>query len=164
MRARTLAAVAIATAAVALAGCHQQSPATNLALGADSAMESVVGVVRTVGVSAGSRLSLAMDDGSALSLTGPNPLRRVSGLRVMVRGSRADKVFSVTSFEVREAQGVPATDGILSGAGDQFAITTAEGRRVVVTAPAQGLKAMTGHRVWVARASNGQVVSYGLID
>jgi hypothetical protein len=165
MRPTVLVAIAGAIAGLGIAGCHQQSGSGHLALGADSAAtDSATGVVRTVGVSATSDLSLVLDDGTALGLRGSHLLGRVSGLLVVVRGSRAANSFTVRTFEVREAQGASASDGLLSASGERYTLTTADGGTVVVSSPPQGLKGMTGHRVWIARASNGRVISYGLID
>jgi hypothetical protein len=147
--------------AFVIAGCHRTPRSVDVAsIRADSAE----GTVRVVGVDALPRMTLATDDGRGLALDGPDVLRRVAGLRVMVSGTRGARDFHVATFRVTAAAGVPAIDGVLATQDGMLVLLTADGRRFVLRDPPEGLRATLGHRVWVTGPPNGPPVSYGLIE
>ena len=126
--------------------------------------DSVEGIVRVVGVDALPQVVLATDDAQSIRLVDAGRLDRVAGLRVLVRGVRDDRQMKVKSFRVVAANGVPATDGKLSANGTELLIITEDGRRLTVRRPAAGLRAIVGHRVWLAGPLDGETVAYGVIE
>jgi hypothetical protein len=145
--------------------CHRASEGAAAAASPHTLADSLQGIVRVVGVDALPRITLSPDEGSpAITLTGPASLRRVAGLRVSVVGQRAGTTLTVTRFVVIEANGVAATDGMLTATGDRIELVTADGTRHPLANPAPGLRAAVGRRVWISGPLDGPTVAYGIIE
>ena len=92
-------------------------------------------------------------------------LARVSGVEVEVRGTRqADGRVAAREFTVRAVGGRDAVDGRLAADGDALVLVTAEGRRIPLANPPAALRAQLGARVWVTRAADVAVESFGVIE
>jgi hypothetical protein len=121
--------------------------------------------VRLVGVDADPQVTLAFDDGRAsVALVGASTLRRVDGLRVVVIGSRRGTQLVVGRFTVVAANGLPATDGVLTADGDALTLVTSDGMRHQLVNPSPALRAAAGHRVWVSGPLDRAAVAYGIIE
>lgn len=143
-------------------GCHRSAAGDNPAA---ASTDSLQGTVRITGVDALPRVTLAFDDGTpSVTLVGAPSLRQVAGLRVSVVGARAGSQMTVSRFTVVAANGVPATDGVLSIDGTALILTTADGRRHTLVSPSPALRAAAGHRVWVSGPLTAPPVAYGVID
>src|SRR5262249_52730997 len=90
-------------------------------------------------------------------------LRKLDGLGIEVIGRMSGQNLTVDRFIVTSANGLPATDGRLSLAGDALVLTTADGRRYPLVHPSPTLRANVGARVWVAGPISQEPVSYGII-
>lgn len=130
------------------------------------AADTARGTVEIVGAEPMSWVSLRTEDGP-VHLDGPaaESLRRASGAEVWVSGSRGeDGRLQIEAFRVRSVDGVEATDGILEVDGDAVVLVTADGDRVRYAPAAAGLRALEGHRVWIAGQPGGEPRSWGLLD
>jgi hypothetical protein len=130
----------------------------------DAAPDTVRGTVLVVGADPMTRVVLRTGDGR-LDLEGPEAdrLRRVNGLGVRVDGRIDGAAMTVTGFRVREADGLPAADGILELDGDAAVLVTAAGERLRYTPVPSALRARAGERVWIAGAVGGEPQAWGVI-
>lgn len=154
---------ALLAAGALLAACHHAvRPA---AAESRSRVDSIVGIVRVVGVDQLPQVTLALDDASpAVSLDGPASLRRVAGLRIAVVGERTGARLVVRRFTVLAANGVPAIDGIITADGESVALVTQDGTRHRLVHPPQPLRANIGHRAWVSGPLDREPVAFGIIE
>ena len=67
-------------------------------------------------------------------------------------------------FVIRSVGGVPVTDGTLRDEGGTLVVETANGDRLRLTSPPDGLRTHIGKRVWLTRAEDGGVASFGAVD
>ena len=164
---------------VSLAGCHtlRQADPGELVVTQASVSDSVRGRVSVVGSEPMVGVLLSPTGGGAtLALSGAPSvlLRGLGGLDVVVRGRltgersgtatpRMAPEFSVDEFEVRAADGVSATDGVVAVADGSFFLVTADGRRLAARYLPQALRQKVGARVFVAGALDGEAASYGVI-
>ncbi len=156
-----LTALALTLAALtALAGC-----AGGPGAGEPMAADTLMGTVRVVGADPATMVVLATADGR-VTLRGDatDGLRRVNGLVVWVRGTARDDAMEVTGFRVREADGIPAADGILELDGDTAVLVTPDGARLRYTPVPTALRGRVGARVWIAGRAGGEPQAWGVID
>jgi hypothetical protein len=163
---RTTSILLLATAcltAVATSACHH-GPAAGSGTPTAEKTDSIEGIVRVVGSTGSSAVTLRTDDAQSLTLDGSSLLSRVSGLRVRVRGNRRGHRLEVSGFRVISANGVTAHDGILAMDGSQVVLLTEDRQRLPVARPTAGLRAAIGHRVWISGPLEGETVAYGVIE
>ena len=163
---RTTSIALMATAcltAVAMSACHHDPAAGSGAPTAEK-IDSLEGIVRVVGSTGSSAVTLRTDDAQSLTIDGAPSLSRLSGLRVRVRGNRTAHRLNVSGFRVISANGVTAHDGTLATDGSQLVLLTEDGQRLPVARPAAGLRAAIGHRVWISGPLDGETVAYGVIE
>lgn len=99
-----------------------------------------------------------------LRTTEQEPLRRVSGLEVVVRGRHAGpRVFDVANFAVRASNGVPAVDGILDVENGIFFLRLADGSRANIAITPVPLRGEIGSRVYLVGPLTGAVTGFGVI-
>jgi hypothetical protein len=160
----------VVVCAAALAGaCHSAAPPARAAslAGADATpvADSIEGIVRVVGLDALPVITLAFDNGApSLTLDGPASLRRATGLRVAIVGTRNGSHFTVRRFTVVSANGVSATDGVIAEYGDALVLVTSDGARHKLVSPPTLLRQNIGHRVWVSGPLTREPVAYGILD
>lgn len=168
MRRASWLGIAVALAlGLAAGGCHHRNgEAASSGNQADPEMaDTLEGTVHVGGVQAFPKITLLADSGGRnVTLTGPETLARVAGLRVAVFGKLTEDKFAVKRFRVVAANGVPATDGRLVAEGDALALETADGVRHPLSRPSPGLRQHVGQRVWVAGPLDQEPVSYGVIE
>ena len=125
--------------------------------------DTLRGTVLVVGADPVTRLVLRTDDGQ-IGLEGPaaGPLRRAAGLGVRVDGRIADGAMTVTAFRIREADGMPAADGLLEVAGDTAVLVTPDGRLPYAPVPT-ALRARVGAWVWIAGPPGGEPQAWGVL-
>jgi hypothetical protein len=155
----TLVAV-ITLAGAALAGCAATPEA-----GGPVAGDTLRGTVRVVGADPATMVVLDTGDGR-VTLRGEATagLRRVNGLGVWVRGALRGGAVDVTAFQVREADGMPAADGVLQLDGEAAVLVTADGERLRYTPAPAALRARVGARVWIAGPVGGEPQAWGVIQ
>jgi hypothetical protein len=101
-----------------------------------------------------------------LRLTGPaaEGLARASGAEVWVAGTRTDDgALAVEAYRVRAVGGMEAADGVLELDGEAAVLVTPAGRLRYGPAPA-GLRALVGHRVWIAGPTGEEPRSWGVLE
>ena len=144
-----------------------QAPAMPIA-GPDTAY----GTVSLIGADIDSRVVVQTSAGPIAIVGDLSPvIGRLQGARVWVQGplsiamGRAipPRQITVERFEVREVAGEPAVDGTLRREGDAWIVVGALGRSTSLTEPPAGLRELAGRRVWVTRAPDGAVSSFGEI-
>lgn len=162
MRART---GALALALLAVVGACASGGNDDPDADAVAAPDTLRGTVMVVGADPMTRVVLRTDTGR-VSLEGEaaDRLRRVNGLGVRVDGRLAGSAMTVVDFRVREADGMPAADGILELDGDTAVLVTATGRRLRYTPVPSALRARVGARVWIAGRADGAPQAWGVID
>lgn len=143
-------------------------PAAPIA-GADTA----AGVVSLLGTAANPRVVVQTSAGP-IGVEGDlaQTLRRLEGMEVWVQGPLSiamgrvipPRQITVQRFEVRGIGGVPAIDGVLREESGTLVIVSAGSERTRLTTPPAGLRALVGRRVWVTRAQDGAVASFGAIE
>lgn len=159
----------------ALAACTAGGGAADGTIGGDArgpdaaadtvATDTVRGTVAVVGADPVTHVVLRIGDGT-VSVEGPatDGLRRVNGLGVEAAGRVDGAAMHVTDFRVREAEGLPAADGILEIHGDTAVlIGPGDERRRYTPVPAS-LRARAGARVWIAGQVGGEPQAWGVID
>lgn len=140
---------------------HDDTPAAT-PVGADS----LRGTVDVVGSEPGTWVVLRQGGGrrDATLLGDDTLLRRLAGLEVAVWGAaERPGTFRVTRLAVRSANGVPAVDGMLTRAGQGFALVTDDGRRLPIVQLPAALRSSVGARVWVAGPLDRAPDSFGVI-
>jgi hypothetical protein len=158
-------ALALAAGAAAIACRPARSARPVVAPSPAAASDSIEGTIRVVGVEAHPIVTLAFDGARpSLTLDGPPSLRRVDGLRVAVIGTRRGSTLVVTRFVVVAANGVPATDGVLSAEGGATVLTTADGVRHRLVNPPPLLRDNPGHRAWVSGPLDREPVAFGIVE
>jgi hypothetical protein len=143
-------------------------PAAPIA-GADTA----AGVVSLLGTAASPRVVVQTPAGP-IGVEGnlAETLRRLEGMEVWVQGPLSiamgrvipPRQISVQRFEVRGIGGVPAIDGVLREESGALVVVSVGGERTRLTTPPAGLRELVGRRVWVTRARDGAVASFGAIE
>jgi hypothetical protein len=128
------------------------------------AADTVRGTVRVVGADPATRV-VVRTDGATVAVAGAaaDALRRVNGLVVMVRGRLADGRMDASAFRVREADGVPAADGVLEIDGRDAVLVTADGERLRFSPVPTALRARAGARVWIAGEVGAEPQAWGVI-
>lgn len=156
--------------ALALAACAREGPAPRPAAAAPAAAvpaagaDSLRGRVRVTGSEPGVTFVLVDAAGAAVALQGDRRmLERLSGVEVVVRGTRAAPAFRVESLSVRASGGVAAVDGILAREGGRDLLVLHDGARRVVARLPEPLRGRTGARVWLAGPLDGDIASFGVI-
>lgn len=145
-----------------------RTPAAPIA-GADTA----AGVVSLLGTAASPRIVVQTSAGP-IGVEGDlaQTLRRLEGMEVWVQGPLSiamgrvipPRQITVQRFEVRGIGGVPAIDGVLREESGTLVVVRAGGERTRLTTPPAGLRELVGRRVWVTRARDGAVASFGAIE
>jgi hypothetical protein len=154
--------VAVAFAVVLLGvACHRHNARNDTRL---VTRDSLEGTVKLVGLSALPQAMLVIDDSESTSLEASTELQRLAGLRIRVRGTRSPRSFHVVDFRVVGAQGVAASDGMLTLQNADLFLVTGDGKRLVVRQPSAGLRALVGHRIWIAGPLDAVPIAYGVID
>lgn len=167
-RRTTAVGLAALTLAAGLTGCggpgetEQPAPAEDTAVA--TAADTLRGTIAVVGADPMTRVILRTDD-QRVTLRGSatDRLRRVTGLVVRVTGRRDGAAMTVTSFRVREAEGLPAADGILEVDGDTAVLVTPDGERLRYSPVPTALRARAGARVWIAGPVGGEPQAWGVI-
>jgi hypothetical protein len=153
---------ALLCAAAALA-CSPHAPASQADPGAVGG-DTLRGTVAIVGSEPMTSIVLQTAAGSSSLCGALELLRRGAGLEVAVWGSRnAQGQFCVDRFAVRSANGVPAVDGILTRAGEGFALVMVDGRRLPIARLPDALRSSIGARVWLAGPLDRAPDSFGVI-
>lgn len=123
--------------------------------------DSLRGIITFMGSGAVRQLALQTVD-AKVTLTGmaTTGLAQMEGREVVIRGVRVTpRDMVVSSFVVREVDGVPVLDGIFDNDGN-FRLTDGSGvRRVQLSSQ---MRALAGTRVWV-QLRDGQAVKFGEI-
>jgi hypothetical protein len=145
-----------------------RTPAAPIA-GADTA----VGVVSLLGTAASPRIVVQTSTGP-IGVEGDlaQTLRRLEGMEVWVQGPLSvamgrvipPRQITVQRFEVRSIGGVPTIDGILREDAGALVIVSAGAERTRLSTAPAGLRELVGRRVWVTRARDGAVASFGAIE
>jgi hypothetical protein len=145
-----------------------RTPAAPIA-GADTA----AGVVSLLGTAASPRIVVQTSTGP-IGVEGDlaQTLRRLEGMEVWVQGPLSTAMgrvipprqITVQRFEVRGIGGVPAIDGVLREEAGTLVIVSAGGERTRLATPPVGLRELVGRRIWVTRAQDGAVASFGAIE
>ena len=153
---------------VATAACaYSPGSSRGATAGASSqTADSLRGKVTIVGSDPGTWLSLQPENGGAsLRLEGAagEPLRSVGGSMVTVTGHRNGAVFEVASFIVREVDGQPANDGVVTRQGTSLALMLTGGGRFELSSPVEHLYRIEGLRIWMIVPRPGSAPSYGVI-
>lgn len=152
------------------------SPAASVTAGSTAALpnrgisgppDTARGTIAVVGPYPTRSVVLTPAQGPEITLTGEHreSLERLSGAEVWVSG-RADpqrRELAVAAFEVRSVDGLPATDGILTAAGDSLVLITRNGRRRTVRDAPPALRALVGAHVWVSGPPEREPQAFGLI-
>ncbi|MDB4875791.1 MAG: hypothetical protein JWM41_2237 [Gemmatimonadetes bacterium] len=144
--------------------CHHRGKPTATAVGPDSAQ----GVVSIVGTGFDQQLVL-----QGAAATRPTRLRitteadsaaltRLGGVEVLVRGTRADDGFRVSTFTAVRVGASPVVDGVLRLDGDHVVLETSTGRTTLGNPP-DALRRMIGARVWISGPLATGPNSYGII-
>lgn len=148
---------------LAMAGCVAGASEAGDATGGGVA-DTLRGTVAVVGADPLTRVVLRTGS-TGIGLEGPaaDTLRRVNGLVVRVEGRLQDSVMTVTGFRVREADGLPAADGILEIEGDAAVLVTPTGERLRYAPIPSALRDVAGERVWIAGAVGSEPQAWGVI-
>lgn len=153
-------ALALALAGVACAAGTGGDPAP----AGDPAPDTLRGTVMVVGADPVTRVVLRTAAGRVgLEGEAADRLRRVNGLGVRVDGRVDGATMIVTGFRVREADGLPAADGVLEVDGDTAVLVTATGERLRYAPVPSALRARAGARVWIAGEVGGAPQAWGVI-
>ncbi len=129
-----------------------------------TAVDTLRGTVAVTGADPLTHVVLRTDAG-AVDVQGPGAelLRSVNGLEVMVEGHRAGSTLTARAFRVREADGLPAADGVLEVEGDTAILVTPGGERLAYTPIPSALRARAGQRVWIAGVVGSEPRAWGVI-
>ena len=166
MQSRSSRPFAVMVVAISIAtACHRAPVAATLSGNPRIAADSLQGLVKVVGSDRFPETTLSFDDGSpALALDSAALLKNVAGLRVAVVGVRRNRRLVVDRFAVLSANGVEAFDGTLAVDDGTLMLTLANGARQRLIHAPPGLRALTGHRVWLSGELDREPVAYGLIQ
>lgn len=147
------------------AACHHASGRAPSETPGSPVADSVQGTVRLVGTSAFPQVTVSKDDGGpSIALVGPTSLRAVVGLRVVAVGFLVGAKLQVSQFTVLAANGIVATDGILTAEGQSLVLITREGTKYRLVDPSPVLRNAVKHRVWVSGPLDRAPVAYGIIE
>ena len=133
-------------------------------------LERLSGRIMATGTAQMEFVTLQIDDGGALNLSGVllPELRRLSGAMVSIRGSRTAATplegFEATAYEVTSIDGQRPSVGILQERDGGFVIAGAD--TVRLTGVPDALRRQVGAKVWVVGRqieAGFQVQSYGVI-
>ena len=137
---------------------------------ADSADERLAGQVLITGTERMEFVTLQMEAGGAVNLSGPllSELRRLTGAMVAVRGARKAgtpfEEFEVTAYDVTSIDGRRPSVGILEERDGALILVGVQSVRL--TGVSDALRLQVGTKIWVVgrQTDNGlQVQSYGVI-
>lgn len=147
-----------------LGACAPSPDAGDAAASGGAMTDTLRGTVAVVGADPLTRVVLRTG-AVGIDLEGPeaDTLRRVNGLVVRVEGRLQDSVMTVTGFRVREADGLPAADGILEIHGDSAVLVTPTGERLQYAPVPSALRAAAGKRVWIAGPVGSEPQAWGVI-
>jgi hypothetical protein len=146
-------------------GAEAAPPSIPIA-GADTAL----GTVSLLGTAAESRVVVRTATGP-IAVAGPHAaaIGRLEGMEVWVQGPVSMAIgrvvpprqMTVERFEIRGVSGVPVLDGTLRRDGDALVVVDRRGASTRLTTFPDGLRDLVGRRVWVTRAADGAVASFG---
>jgi hypothetical protein len=135
--------------------------------------DTALGTVRLIGTALDARVVVQTQAGP-LGIAGrlAPAISRLDGMDVWIQGpiaaatGRAIPPRQITAqrFVIRSVAGVPVIDGTLRDEGGTLVIVTAGGDSVRLTNPPDGLRAHIGKRVWITRAEDGGVASFGAVE
>lgn len=151
-------------------GSGAPPPAGSSATARDA--DTISGTVQTLGTALDSRVVVLTASGP-VAVVGPRAgsLRLLQGMDVWVQGpvttatGRAIPPRHITAerFEVRGVAGVAVLDGTLSADGEALTLTDRRGAGTRLTSYPPRLRDLVGRRIWVTRAADGAVASFGVI-
>jgi hypothetical protein len=140
---------------------------------AGAAPDTASGTVRLIGTALDARVVVQTAEGP-LGIAGrlAPSISRLDGMDVWIQGpisaatGRAIPPRQITAqrFVIRSIGGVPVTDGTLRDEDGTLVVVTANGDRLRLTNPPAALRAHIGKRVWVTRAEDGGVASFGVVE
>ncbi|HSJ65762.1 MAG TPA: hypothetical protein VK922_17900 [Gemmatimonadaceae bacterium] len=142
------------------------SPPSIPIVGADTAL----GTVSLLGTAADSRVVVRTATGP-IAVAGPHAVAigRLEGMDVWIQGPVSMAIgrvvpprqMTVERFEIRGVSGVPVLDGTLRQDGETLVLVNRRGTPTRLTTFPAGLRDLVGRRVWVTRAADGAVASFG---
>jgi hypothetical protein len=156
---------AVLSAVLVLAACARA--ATSKAEDRPAASpDTVVGIVRISGADPSTFVAVQPASGRALRVSGDasTTLRQVPGTEVWIAGARTAEGFRADSFEVRQANGVPVDDGIVSLSAGTLTLRTRSGAQRAIPDASDALRALAGARIWVTRPEPNRAPTYGVIS
>ncbi len=161
---RALGRAAPGAAGLALAVLAACGPGPDGEPGTPAAADTVRGTVRVVGADPATQVVLRSDEATVpVGGAAVDALRRVNGLVVVVRGRLVDGRMEASGFRVREADGLPAADGVLEIDGNHAVLVTDDGQRLRYSPVPTALRARAGARVWIAGEPGGEPRAWGVI-
>jgi hypothetical protein len=156
--------------ALALAACAREVPAPGTAVASAAAAvpgvfaDSLRGTLRVTGPEPGVVFVVVDAAERAFVVQGDRSvLERLSGLEIVVFGTRAADAFQAAAVAVRADGGVPATDGVLAEEGGRDVLVMRDGTRRVVARLPRALRGRAGAWVWLAGPLDGDIESFGVI-
>jgi hypothetical protein len=166
MRAGTVPAAALFAAVTAIAlgvpGCmiNEQHG------GGPMAADTLRGIVEVAGAEPLTRVVLRTPDGDVpLEGEATAALRRASGAEVWIAGQRGeDGAMAVAEYRVRAVDREVAADGMLEVDGADVILVTADGERLRYQRAPTALRALAGHRVWIAGQPGREPTSWGVLE